>query len=376
MYQLVAALKDFRAMRAGAILLAAQVLLSALSLGVTLSDLVQSRGNVATAALLDEQSAHYFSLYYDDNRRAEYPLPLTRYLDARFDGETADYTLLKNNYVPPVATPHRVLIAMGGFGQAYGFYRHRVAHDVALVGSSVRDVSVGKATRLTGSEVPIVRRLPAGAAYLDPWEGYVNLDDTIVILTTYGRFAAESDRAGVTPAADTDEPWREESLGRAMLFTRTPSSIDRYVHAARLTGALSVIPHTVKQKSQTDYNRQQSLSILFVAFFSALAAAMLISIAASLRGITRRKLRSYAIERMHGATLLHIILRQQLFLAAVFLMPTICIFAVLSLALAALQAAFPSILAVAVGAQLLVSGSSLRQLIRMDVSELLHVEGQ
>lgn len=361
-HQIGAAFRDLGSLRFRSFLIILEVFITALCLGVTLDDSIQSTGNIAVAHSLSSSDVTYFSLFYDDSLPPATDRNLDLKLTKILDGTSSDYSIIKNNYFydrDNITAP--VIVALGGFAKAYKLKVAPTNEDEVVIGSKVTDYSVGDSVDFGPNQAVVVSRLPAGQAYLDPWMGYENLDDTVVLLSTYDRFSQ----------SNPPDAWQQEVVGRTVLFKHSNQFVDNYVKDVSATKGLKVIPRPLDQRISTVYDVQLGKSAMFLMFFASLLVVMLITIVSSLNALIRSNLRRYAIERLYGAHKSHLILRMQIFLALIFGLPTAIVFLSLSSLEPAMQQFLPWALAAVLLGQALLSARAIHIIQSMSIAALL-----
>lgn len=363
-YQLDATTREFAALRGRALLLVLQVIVTALSLVFTLNDTVRSVNDLGLAASLSASDVSYFEMSYEDDESFTVPDELDELLAATLGGSTRDYSIVKSNFLPdePLAAP--VLVALGGFADAYDIDLDVGGAPIVLVGARVTGYDVGGTVELGGEQYPIAARLPAGSAYLDPWMGYETLDDTIVLLSTYEHFAQHTD-PGV---------WQQELIGRTILFDATDARITAYVEAVSTSGGMRVIPQSLDSRVASVYETKTGKNAMFLLFFGCLLLVLLATITATVGSLVTSNLRRYAIERVYGAGLHHITVRVNLFLAFAFTGPAALIFTLFAVVAPNAEKFLPAALIVILAIHLALAARALWLLSRMSVTNLLRTE--
>ena len=363
-YQIAAAVRDVVSLRFRALLLVLQVLLTSMCVGVTINDLLRSAGNLCAAASLAGAKVSYFSLFYDDSKPPRSTETLERILTTTLDGSTSDYSTIVNNFFHESPIENPVVVALGGFAKAYQIAPVPARNEYLLIGSRVANLGIGDRVDFGASKVEVAGRLPGGQSFLDPWTGYVDLDESILFITTYAQFTA----------ANPPAQWHEEVVGRTVLLDRDSEYIDRYVGAVADSGGLQVLPRSLEKRIGTVYQAQLGQSFLFVIFFGCLLAVMLVVLVACLNSMVVSNLRRYRIERLYGARRRHLLLRMQFFMAIVFTIPAILVFAALSILQQSLQGLLlPVVLALLI-AQVMISLGAIRAIRTMSITALLRKE--
>lgn len=363
-HQLSSAWRDVVSLRFRAVLLVMQVLVTSLCLGFTLNDSIRSAGNIAVADSLSSSEVTYFSLYYNDAVQPNSNEDLDRLLTTTLDGSHADYSVIKNNYFHNGAVSSPVVVALGGFARAYGLESLSSGRDAVLVGANVTQYSVGDTVDFGPNQATVTTRLSAGQAYLDPWMGYESLDDSVVLLSTYERFAQ----------SNPPDAWQQEVVGRTVLLDRGAPFVDNYVLNVAATGGMDVIPQPLQQRVSTIYDAQLGKSFMFLLFFASLLVVMLMTVVSSLNALMKSNIRRYAIERLYGANQGHLVLRMQLFLAMVFALPTFLVFSGLAVLAPSLQSLVPVVLILVLLGQLILPLHAIRILRSMSIAPLLRKE--
>lgn len=316
-YQLGAALREIVALRLRAVLLLLQVVVVAVTLAGTLHDTLRSLSDLAVARRF-AGPVSYFTIYYDDMERGEFTEEMTRELISTFDGSSADYSIVKNNYFEAQHISVPVLVALGGFAQAYQL---PLSQDNVVIGAGVTAYDVGDVITLGTRQFTIASRLPPQTAYLDPWMGYESLDEVMLLLSSYERFAAMT------------EPgyWQEELVGRAVLFNPTKSEIEAYVAAADSAGSINIVPRELGQRISSVYEKGLAQSSMFLVFFGSLMLVVIGTTMATVDALLVANLRRYQIEMLYGAHQGHVVMRINLFLLLIMSLPILAIFAAISL---------------------------------------------
>lgn len=142
-YQFDAAAREFAALKGRALLLVLQVVVTAVSLSFTLNDTVRAVNDLSLAASLTTSQVTYFEASEEDEEAFTLTDDLDAALTAVLDGDTRDYSLVKNNYFPdePLAAP--VLVALGGFADAYELDAEQAATPRLVIGANVTGYDIG-----------------------------------------------------------------------------------------------------------------------------------------------------------------------------------------------------------------------------------------
>lgn len=363
-YQFDAAAREFAALKGRALLLVLQVVVTAVSLSFTLNNTVRAVNNLSLAASLTTSQVTYFEASEEDEEAFTLTDDLDAALTAVLDGDTRDYSLVKNNYFPdePLAAP--VLVALGGFADAYELDAEQAATPRLVIGANVTGYDIGDWVDLGGIGYEVTGRLPSGSAYLDPWMGHESLDDTIILLSTYQHFA-EHTPPGV---------WQPELASRTVLFDATDTAITSYVDAANSSGGLHMEPRSLDERVESVYQAKTGKNAMFLLFFGCLLLVMLATITSSVGSLVTSNLRRYAIERIYGARLGHITLRVSLFITASFTAPAAAIFTFFALIAPGATRFLPIALATIFTIHALLCAHALRLLSRMSITNLLRTE--
>lgn len=194
--------------------------------------------------------------------------------------------------------------------------------------------------------------------------GYESLDEHVVLLSTYERFAATT-APGV---------WQEEAVGRTVLFDPTDKAVEEYVSAAGSTGGIGVIPQRLDERVATVYEAQLSRSGMFLVFFGCLLLVLVGTATSAVDALVGSNLRRYAIEQLYGAHTGHVVARVNLFLAAAFSLPTLLIFGLFAVISRNVDAAVPFVAGAVVIIHVALSVRAVVTLSRVSVTSLLRKE--
>ncbi len=286
-YQVGASIRELFGLRFRTLLLILQVIVVAATLAATLNDTLRSIDDISVAHSLEGRDVLYFTKHYDEARPPDINETMAGVLRETLDGKNEDYTIVKNNYFEGGHIQAPVLVALGGFAQAYGLPASSNNTETVLIGARVGAYEVGDSLTFGDRQVSVAGRLSPGTAYLDPWMGYESLDEHVVLLSTYERFAATT-APGV---------WQEEAVGRTVLFDPTDKAVEEYVSAAGSTGGIGVIPQRLDERVATVYEAQLSRSGMFLVFFGCLLLVLVGTATSAVDALVGSNLRRYAIEQ-------------------------------------------------------------------------------
>ncbi len=319
-YQLGTTIRELVALRARSALLIVLVLIVNFSLPYTLNDVIRGIGNLRAAAVLAGGDVTYFTIFYDDSKPPVVNQRVDDLLSSVLDGRSNDYSIVKNNFFYDGTTTAPLVVALGGFQDAYGFSVHAEGNAV-LLGSKVSGYDVGDRLAFGGLSAVVAGTFPEGAAYLDPWIGQESLDELIVLVSSYEDFSA-----AVPP-----DVWQQEALGRAVLFGATEARVTEFVEAAASTGGLGLVPQDLEARVAHVYQAQLERSEMFLIFFVCLVGILGVTVFLALNSLVAGNLRRYSIERLYGASTGHLTFRASLFVFLSFSLPTLLIFGSFSL---------------------------------------------
>ncbi|MFT4230195.1 MAG: hypothetical protein QM602_07905 [Microbacterium sp.] len=363
-YQIGTAIRELFSLRFRALLLILQVVVVAATLSATLNDALGSVNDIGVARSLENRDVSYFTIFYDDTQPPEINEQMDSLLSDTLDGTSADYSIIKNNYFDGDQLAAPILVALGGFDLAYDLTIDTAEQDAVLIGANVTAYEIGDVLVLGDHEATVTGRLPAGMSYLDPWMGYESLDDHVVLLSTYDRFAAVT----------TPDVWQQEIVGRTVLFDAPDALIDGFVDTAASTGGIGLVPQHLDQRISNVYEAQLARSSMFLLFFSCLLLVLLGTIVSTVDALVAGNLRRYIIERLYGAHDGHVLARVNLFLAVAFSVPTLLIFGAFSTLTPDVATTVAYVIAAVIAAHIILSVRVVATLRRASVTSLLRKE--
>ncbi len=363
-YQIGTAIRELAALRFRVVLLVLQVLVVAATLSATLNDTLGSLGDIGVARSLENRDVSYFTIFYDDTRPPDINDQMGALLSSTLDGESASYSIIKNNYFDGDQLDAPILVALGGFSQAYDLPLAASGDDAVLIGANVTAYDIGDVLTLGSNRVSVTGRLPADSSYLDPWMGYESLDDHVLLLSTYGRFAQMTE----------PDVWQQEIVGRTVLFDAPESLVDSFIDTAASTGGIGLVPQLLDQRISNVYEAQLARSTMFLVFFSCLLFVLMGTIISTVDALVASNLRRYMIEQIYGAHYGHILVRVNLFLVAALSAPALLIFGAFSAVTIDVARVFPFVIAAVVAFHGLLSVRVVTTLRRASLSSLLRKE--
>lgn len=297
------------------------------ALAASLGMAAMSTKFVEGSAVLRDRDAVFFSANY---LRTEpiVPSPELREVWGSAVDSGVAYTTIQNNYPHREVTPYTVLVVVGGFEEVYGFDPVDGSEPAVLLGSDVAAFSVGDVVDLGPHSAPAVSRLPSDSGYIDPWSGYRSLDRTIVL-----KLDAES-LATVRLSA------QEEAVSRTVFLGESGSIIDDFVQRAWET-RLQLIPLRSTDPEVggwSSFLAENYTGVVLYTVFMMITILGFWSVAGSVGRASRRRL---AVERLYGATLSQLTVRQFTYVASVLFVPAVVIVTSLSLLLPDLKSIAP-----------------------------------
>lgn len=360
-YQLGTAIRELFGLRFRTLLLVLQVIVVASTLSVTLNNMLRSMSDIRVAHSLGDGDVSYFTMFHDEMRPTDINAPMADLLSRTLNGESANYSIVKNNYFDGADLETPILVALGGFAQAYDLPVGAGGQISLYVGAGVTAYDVGDVITLGSNKVAIAGRLPAGVSYLDPWMGYVSLDDHVLLLGSYESFSEMT-----APSF-----WQQEIVSRTVLFDASDDLINAFIDTAASTGGIGLIPQHLNQRISNVYEAQLARSTMFLIFFSCLLLVLLGTVVSTVDALVVSNLRRYVIERLYGAHNGHAFLRVSLFLIATFTAPTLLIFALFSVLTVNVGRIFPFVVAVVIVVHVTMSTRAVSILKRSSAMTLL-----
>ena len=194
--------------------------------------------------------------------------------------------------------------------------------------------------------------------------GYESLDDSVLLLSTYGRFAEFND----------PDVWQQELVGRTVLFDPSAALINDYVAIAASTGGIGLVPQQLQQRATNVYEAQLGKSSMFLLFFSCLLVVLLGTIVSTVDALVASNLRRYTIERLYGANDGHVLARVNIFLAGAFSLPALLIFTMFAGITPNVGQVLPFVAAVALAAHIILSIRVITTLQQASITSLLRKE--
>jgi len=283
------------------------------------------------SAVLRDRDAVFFSVNYLRN----VPIAPSPELNELWGGALVDgaaYTMIQYNYSYRDVAPYTVLVVGGGFEEVYGFEEVGGSEPSVLLGADVTAFNVGDIVDVGPHAARAVSRLAPGSGYIDPWGGYSpynSLDRTIVL-----RLDAESLVTTLTSAA------QEEAIARTVFLDGSANMVDAFVEAA-WESELQLVPIRATDPDAGGWASllaENSTGVVLYTAFMTITVLGFWSVAGSVARASRRR---FAVERLYGATLGELAVRQITYIALVLLVPVVVVVVGLSLLLPDLKPIAP-----------------------------------
>ncbi|WP_419703775.1 hypothetical protein [Promicromonospora sp. NFX87] len=299
-----------------------QVIVGTFIMAVASTALLDGSAAVRAIRTLENAHATMFSIVYPDAGVGRPSVPtegLDAYLTRTLDGSTPSHSLVVGNYFSDASVTHPVVVGIGGFLEFWGIDDPRKDREPGIwVGSNVREYRVGDTIDL-GPHVATVRgQLPSGTAVFDPWNGLVDLDDSLVLTSSYAWYRDEAVGSGAQASF-------EEITQSLVMSEASPREVETYVRTVSQSSDYHVLPRTAEGSRQ--YFRDQ---IFWASIQLAMGLGLLvvagIGIVSMATRLVRSNVRDFAIRRLSGATVLETALRVVIAIGLGFAVPAVVVF--------------------------------------------------
>ena len=170
-----------------------------------------------------------------------------------------------------------------------------------LAGPGINSIS------LAGGDIPVMKKLPAGATLFDVGVAGLPLDNRILI------------RAPTEALFSLQPIEQEEALTRAVMFAPTSEEVDAYISGCA-QGELFLVPHDVAVDQPERFREIMMASAMYIVGMLGFLTLALATFMSSARLTIRQEYRAFKIREMCGATIIQIILQIGGFLGAVVLL--------------------------------------------------------
>lgn len=217
-----------------------------------------------------------------------------------------------------------VVIGFGDFAKVFNLDRYKdklgPKETYVFIGSNVNDLEVGKKIRLgflKNYEYEIDCRLNKQEAYIN--NGYKNLDNSILILTTYDELSSGSKAFYFT-----------ELISNIHLINPDISKIDQVVKTANKTKHISLTPKVLELREaiEEQYIADYNSIVFFMSFLISSGIFIIVGLVSSLYTTIDNNLNEYSIHRIYGAIQKELYFRIISFLSIIIFLP-IAIFFIL-----------------------------------------------
>ncbi len=159
---------------------------------------------------------------------------------------------------------------------------------------------------IAGRKVSVDRQLAHSATFFDVNAAGLVLDHAVVLLLP----------ADLIPRLDLYE--QEELIWRTVLLEPGSETTDDFVDGAAGDG-LMLVPHHIARDQPQRFGDLMQVSASYLTAFSAFGALIILAFASSSWETFRRESRSFAIHRVYGASVRHLVVRVGAYLAATLL---------------------------------------------------------
>ncbi|WP_350344459.1 hypothetical protein PRVXT_000873 [Proteinivorax tanatarense] len=209
-----------------------------------------------------------------------------------------------------------VVVGLGEFGEIFDLYPDKETSNdpLVLLGSGVSKVDVGEKIPFgvtEREELVVNERLPQNTSYLQK-QTYINLDDSIVILTTLERFNDSYKKI-----------YNEEIITNMGLINTADDELQNFIEVMSQNDTLDLSPVRLNTVAPDLYSETKESVMVFFVFFLLTIIFIGIGIISSLIRLVDNNLQEYAIHRLYGATLKELYLRTVLYVLAIVAVPFI-----------------------------------------------------
>lgn len=242
-------------------------------------------------------------------------------LSKTLDGRSDAYSFVGHAHLsdaPPDGSGINIVVGFGKFGSLFNLEpkgkSKTSAKTVVLLGSNVKKYAVGDQIKIGTFSIDPLKIsgvLHPGAVYLNA-DGIQNIDDSIVILTTWDDWK-KYDTADYTSDIFSNVTFSDIGAndGRASKFAQAVS---------RLSQKYDLVPYDSGNVNTQKLEMAQGEAV-FLLFFIGILILIAVGVISSAAQLVDRNFREYVIHYLYGATKRDLYLRTVLFCAILFLIP-------------------------------------------------------
>ncbi len=205
-----------------------------------------------------------------------------------------------------------VVIGIGGFGGIYSIGDTSDQQPVAYIGKDVNKIQVGdQFTFGAGVRQPLTisQQLTDHISYMR-YQTPVDLDHSIVILTTYSQFMA---------LYGTND--LEQIVTNTVLINPSSDRIKTFIDVMTKSDFFNFSPVYWNNQAPVTYKELLNSSLFFIIFFAITMLFIFIGLIGNLFRMIEQNIRQYAIHRMYGASGVAIASQLLLYATIVLLLP-------------------------------------------------------
>ncbi len=270
------------------------------------------------------------------------------------------YAVVLHNHEIVSVTGHDVVVATGAFAGAYGFPESEGNGPTAFLGAHVSGTEVGEVIDLGPYRARVAGRLDRGAGLLDPWSGFVDMSDKILLTIPVEQVGA------------LDWPALSEALTRTVFLGVEEPPLDQLVDAAFASG-IQLIPYRSTDPDAVGWSRFLRESTIILTMYGLFFVVIAVGVGSVVLTLVRAGRRRLAIERLCGATLAHLSLGQATYASVVLVLPATLVVGLLSLVFPPVRSAAPLVIVLALAVVAVLTARAMVELASGDLAS--HVRG-
>jgi len=275
--------------------------------------------SIQTASMLDYKQTTqklepfdlvYFKTYYGTDY-ATYTREMNEQLSTLFDQRKQAYSSVDSirlEQYPDVP----VVIGIGEFGHVYGIGDTPTNQPVVYIGKDVSQVQVGDQITFGAGvqqSLNISHQLTNHVSYMR-YQTPVDLDESIVILTTYSQFMKSYGANDL-----------EQIVTNTVMVNPEANQIKQFIDTMTRSDFFNFSPVYWNVQAPIAYKELLNSSLFFIIFFGVTMLFIFLGLVGNLFRMIEQNMRQYAIHRMYGASKADIARQLLLYTTIVLLLP-------------------------------------------------------